>query len=138
MKLSHTLFSLGAALFALALPPALARADQPAVIRIAYPGVGNNNRPYVGASSTATMHLRGMLEEEFRKDGIKVEWTFLRGVGPAVNELYANGLCDFSLLGDLPSIVGYASGLHTKLLAASGIRGNTYLLVPSDSQITSI
>ena len=65
------------------------------------------------------MHLKGLLEEEFRKDGIKVTWTFLRGAGPAVNELYANGLADFSLLGDLPAVVGRASGLKTRLLAGS-------------------
>jgi sulfonate transport system substrate-binding protein len=115
-----------------------AAADQPSEIRIAYPGVGNGNRPFVGSSSTATMHLKGLLEEEFRKDGIKVTWTFLRGAGPAVNELYANHLVDFSLLGDLPSIVGHASGLETRVLAATGIRGNTYLAVPADSSIQSI
>jgi sulfonate transport system substrate-binding protein len=115
-----------------------AQADQPSEIRLVFPGVGNGNRPFVGGHTTAVMHLKGMLEEEFRKDGIKVSWTFLRGAGPAVNELYANGLADFSLLGDLPSIVGRASGLKTKVLAATAIRGNTYLAVPSDSTIQSI
>jgi sulfonate transport system substrate-binding protein len=84
------------------------------------------------------MHLKGLLEEEFRKDGIKVTWTFLRGAGPAVNELYANGLVDFSSLGDLPSIVGRASGLKTRILAATSIRSNSYLVVPSDSSVQSI
>jgi sulfonate transport system substrate-binding protein len=112
--------------------------DKPAVIRIAYPGVGVGNRPFVGGSSAAVLHLRGMLEEEFRADGIKVEWTFLRGAGPAVNELYANGLADFSLLGDLPSIVGRSSGLKTRILAATYIRQNTYIVVPADSTTQSI
>jgi sulfonate transport system substrate-binding protein len=71
-----------------------------------------------------------MFEEEFKKDGIKVTWTFLRGAGPATNELYANRLADFSLLGDLPSIIGKAGGLNTRILAATAIRGNTYLAVP--------
>lgn len=112
--------------------------DKPSVIRIANPGVGVGNRPVVGGSSATTLHLRGMLEEEFRKDGIKIEWSFLRGAGPAVNELYANGLADFSLLGDLPSIIGKAGGLKTRVLAATGIRGSTYVAVPSDSSINSI
>src|SRR5262249_16465801 len=116
--------------------PALA--DQPSEIRIAFPGVGNGNRPFVAGSSTATMHLRGMLEEEFRKDNIRVTWTFLRGAGPATNELYATGLVGFSLLGDLPSSVGRASGLKTRVLAATGIRGNTYVAVPADSSIQSL
>lgn len=112
--------------------------DKPAVIRFAFPGVGVGNRPFTGGNSFSTLHLRGMLDEEFRKDGIKVEWTFLRGAGPAVNELYANGLVDFSLLGDLPSIVGRASGLKTRLLAATAIRQNTYIAVPSDSTVQNV
>jgi sulfonate transport system substrate-binding protein len=119
-------------------PYSHAAADKPSEIRIAYPGVGNGNRPFVGGASVATMHLKGMLEEEFRKDGVKVTWTFLRGAGPAVNELFANGLVDVALLGDLPAIVGKASGLNTRVLAATGIRGNTYLAVPAESSIQSI
>jgi sulfonate transport system substrate-binding protein len=112
--------------------------DKPAVIRLAFPGVGVGNRPFTGGNSVSTLHLRGMLEEEFRADGIKVEWTFLRGAGPATNELYANGLADFSLLGDLPSIVGRASGLKTRILAATSIRQNTYIAVPSDASIQNV
>lgn len=115
-----------------------ASADQPAEIRLVFPGVGNGNRPFVGGATVATMHLKGALEEEFRKDNIRVTWTFLRGAGPATNELYANGLADFSLLGDLPSIVGRSSGLKTRVLAATGIRMNTYLAVPADSTIQNI
>ena len=115
-----------------------ARADKPSVIRIAYPGVGVGNRPFVGGDSAATTHLKGLLDEEFKADGIKVTWTLLRGAGPAVNELYANGLLDFSALGDLPFIVGQASGLKRKVLLAAGIRQNTYLAVPADSSIQSI
>ncbi|HEX6242920.1 MAG TPA: ABC transporter substrate-binding protein [Polyangiales bacterium] len=120
-----------------ALPRAQAE-DKPSVIRLANPGVGIGNRPVVGGSSATTLHLKGMLEEEFRKDGIRIEWAFLRGAGPAVNELYANGLVDFSLLGDLPSIIGKAGGLKTRVLAATAIRGSTYVAVPSDSSINSI
>ncbi len=112
--------------------------DKPAVIRIAYPGVGIGNRPVVGGNSASIMHLKGILEEEFKKDGIKVTWNFLRGAGPAVNELYANKLADFSLLGDLPSVIGKSGGLKTRILAATGIRSNLYLVVPSDSKITSV
>jgi sulfonate transport system substrate-binding protein len=42
------------------------------------------------------------------------------------------------LLGDLPSIVGHASGLNYRVLASTGVRGNTYVAVPSDSSIQSI
>jgi hypothetical protein len=50
----------------------------------------------------------------------------------------ANGLADFSLLGDLPSIVGRASGLKTRILAATAIRQNTYIAVPADSTVQNV
>jgi sulfonate transport system substrate-binding protein len=112
--------------------------EKPSAIRIGYPGVGIGNRPFVGGQPAADLHLRGALEEEFKADGIKVEWNFLRGAGPAVNELFANRLVDISPLGDLPFIVGTASGLKRRVLATSWQRGNLYLVVPSDSSINSI
>src|SRR5450755_4469765 len=77
----------------------------PSIIRIGFPSVGIGNRPIVGGTPAATVHLRG--------------------AGPAVNELFANGLADFGFgLGDLPSIIGHAGGLKARLLAAAGIRQN--------------
>jgi sulfonate transport system substrate-binding protein len=113
-------------------------ADKPSVIRVAFPGVGIGNRPFVGGGGAANLHLKGLLEQEFKADGIKIEWSFLRGAGPAVNELYANGLADISPLGDLPFIIGTAGGLKRKVLSTSFIRGNTYVVVPADSSIASL
>ena len=111
--------------------------DKPSVIRLGNPGVGAGNRPVVGGSSWSVAHIRGLFEEEFRADGIRVEWTFLRGAGPAVNELFANGLADVSSYGDLPSTIGRAGGLKTRVIAGS-TRFNFYIAVPSDSSIRSI
>lgn len=111
--------------------------DKPEVIRVATPGVGIGNRPVVGGSVWAVVHLRGLLEEEFKPDGIKIAWNFLRGAGPAVNELYANGLTDFAAYGDLPSIVGRASGLDTRILAGGG-KNNLVIAVPADSAIQNV
>ncbi|MEI9948532.1 MAG: ABC transporter substrate-binding protein [Pseudomonadota bacterium] len=138
MKRQWSIIQLLLIALGLVLGTGTARADKPSVIRIAYPGVGIGNRPFVGGDSAATTHLKGLLDEEFKADGIKVTWTFLRGAGPAVNELYANNLLDFSALGDLPFIVGQASGLKRKVLLAAGVRQNTYLAVPADSSIQSI
>ena len=112
--------------------------DKPAVIRIGFPGVGVGNRPVSGGSALATAHLRGMFEEEFKKDGIAIKWSFLRGAGPAMNELYANGLVDFSTLGDLPSVIGRASGLSYRMLAVANVRGNIYVAVPADASTQSV
>jgi sulfonate transport system substrate-binding protein len=122
----------------LILSARFAHAENPSVIRMVFPGVGVGNRPVTGGSSYSTVHLRGLLEEEFKKDGIQIQWSFLRGAGPATNELYANGLADFSLLGDLPSIIGRSSGLKTRVLAATAIRGNTYIFVPTGSPIQTV
>lgn len=113
-------------------------AAAPSVIRIGIPGVGIGNRPVIGGSAIATAHIRGLLEEEFRKDSIRIEWNFLRGAGPAVNELWANGLTDFSSLGDLPSVVGRAGGLKTRVLLSGSRFGNIYVAVPDDSPVKSI
>lgn len=138
MKLKLELFRTLALALGISLLAGAAHADAPTVIRLGYPGVGVGNRPAAAGNAVATMHLRGMLEDEFRKDGIQINWSFLRGAGPAVNELFANGLLDFSLLGDLPSIVGRASGLEYKLLAGSSVRGNIYLAVPADSSVQNV
>jgi sulfonate transport system substrate-binding protein len=111
---------------------------KPSEIRIGFPGVGVGNRPVSTNTALATAHLRGMFEEEFKADGITIKWSFLRGAGPAVNELYANGLLDFAHLGDLPSVIGRSSGLRYRLLAASSVRNNIYVSVPADSNIQSI
>ncbi|KYF51489.1 nitrate ABC transporter substrate-binding protein [Sorangium cellulosum] len=115
-----------------------ALADVPKVIRIGVASVGVGNRPVVGGSSLSVVHGRGLLEEEFKRDNVKIEWSFFRGAGPAVNEAYANGLLDFALQGDLPSTIGRAGGLKTKVLAGTAIRQHTYLAVPADSPVTSL
>jgi sulfonate transport system substrate-binding protein len=125
-------------ILSLALGASVARADGPTVIRIGYPGVGIGNRPAAANNVAATLAARGLLEQEFREDGITIQWSFLRGAGPAVNELFANSLLDFSYLGDLPSVVGRASGLPYRVLAACGVRGNIYLSVPADSNVREV
>jgi sulfonate transport system substrate-binding protein len=78
------------------------------------------------------------LEEEFGKDGIKVEWSFFKGLGPAQNEAFANGTLDFGYQGNLSAIIGRANGLKVKVLAATLVRQNNYVGVRADSPIKSI
>lgn len=96
--------------------PAQAQAPEPLkVIRIgvATGGVGSNPVRH-GGTSTALAYTDGVLEEEFKKDGVKVEWTFFKGAGPAVNEALVNQQLDFAWQGDLPSIVHRAGDVKTK------------------------
>lgn len=110
-----------------------AAADKPGVIRI---GCTGSNRPIPGNTFGILYQLR-MLEEEFKKDGIKIEWNVFKGAGPASNEALANGAVDFVTFGDLPSIIGRAQG-KIKFLAIHETRRAAYTIVQPDSKAKSI
>ncbi len=126
-----------ALLIALSLATAavLPAADRPpvAVIRIGFATVGVGGVQAVGYGPLGTAQLKGLLDPEFAKDGIRIEWNFFRGAGPAVNEALANGQLDVAWQGDFPAIIGKANGLRTRIVMAAGLRGNSYLAVPQDS-----
>jgi sulfonate transport system substrate-binding protein len=123
----------------LATAPASVRAEEPLVIHVGYAAIGVDNRPYAEGTSAATARAGEFLEKEFAKDpDIKIEWTFFKGAGPAVNEGFANDQLDFAYQGDLPSLIGRANGLKTRYLLASGARKPLYLAVAKDSGIKSI
>ena len=130
---------LTAALFSLLLSALPARAD-PLVLRFGYPGIGVDNRQFAGGDIVAVAHADHYIENEFANDpDIKVEWTFFRGAGPALNESLASGHLDFAAgLGDLPAIVGRANGLKTKWLLTDNVRGTIYLAVRPGSGINRI
>jgi len=108
-------------------------------VRIGYASIGAGNRPFVGGTLAATAHAAHYVEDELKSDhGVKIEWFFFAGAGPAVNEAFANGQLDIALQGDLPSVIGRANGLRTKILLASGVNTPIYLAVPPDSDIKTV
>src|SRR4051794_1610315 len=118
------------------LAPAFA---EPVTIRFGFAQVGVGNRQFGSGNPAAIAHAQGFVEEEFKDSpDVKVEWSFFKGAGPAVNEALANDQLDFALHGDLPSIVGRSNGLRTKIVAANGIRANLYLAVRPDTGIQRI
>ena len=109
--------------------------DVPKVIRIGALGGGFGKSYTTG--NFAVLQEQKSLEEEFKAEGIKIEWTLFPG-GPAINEVFASNGIDISDYGDLPTIIGKSVGLKTVVLAA-GYRGNlTYIAVPSNSPAKSI
>ena len=121
------------------LPGAAAlAADTPTVIRFGMATVGKGGVPYAPDNISELAHQRQTIEEELKADGIKVEWHYFKGAGPAVNEALANKQLDFSMQGDLPAVVGKAGGLNTRLIAADRLLGSTYLVVPADSPARSL
>lgn len=129
--------ALAAAVLSLALLGEAAAAET--VIRFGHPGVGAEQRAFSHGDPTTYARARQLIEKEFENDkDIKIEWTFFRGAGPALNESVASGQLDFFLLGDLPAIVGRARGLKHKFIFATQRNNPIFLAVPTDSTITKV
>jgi sulfonate transport system substrate-binding protein len=108
--------------------------DKPQVIRI---GCTGSNRPIPG-NILGIVNQLGLLEQEFKKDGIQIEWNVFKGAGPASNEALANGTVDFVTFGDFPSIMGKAGGLKHKAIAINDVRRSSYIIIQPDSKIKSV
>jgi sulfonate transport system substrate-binding protein len=115
-----------------------AGAEVPKEINFGVASIGLGGRPFVGGSVSSVAHVKGWLEEEFRAEGIKVNWHFFKTAGPGVNEAYSNGALDFAWQGDLPQLIGRAGGLKVKYILGGGRRGNLYLAARTDSTANGI
>lgn len=114
------------------------RPGAPAVIRIGIASPATGNPPSFAGGPLAIAHAQGSIEEEFRKDGTKVEWVFFKGQGPAVNEALTNHQLDFGFQGELPAVIGRSVGLPTRVVLAVGRRTNIYIATPPGSDIHSV
>ena len=112
-------------------------ADLPRVIRLAAPEQGSAGKSFAGAGPMSLAYASKAIEAEFEKDGVKVEWKFFKGAGPAINEALATGQLDVVFLGDLAGVIGRASGLKTRVVHAGGRGSNSYLATALGSNIQS-
>lgn len=127
-----------AATLATAAVSRAARAE-PLVVRLGYASIGAGSRQYVGGDIAATARAGDFVDNEFRNDpNVQIKWLFFAGAGPAVNEAIANEQIDFALQGDLPSVIGRANGLKTRIVMASAVGTPIYLAVPPASDIKGI
>jgi sulfonate transport system substrate-binding protein len=124
-----------AAAFALASP---AQAQTPPTVRFGISNAGVGNPPRVGTGWLSVAQSRHVVEDELKADGIRVEWIFFRGQGPAVNEAMTNDQLDFTTLGDLPSIIGRSVGLKARVIMVASRGSNTYVAVPPHSTARSV
>ena len=120
----------------LVLSSIITHAD-PITIRIASPNLSVGQNP-AGGGVVDVLYANKILEKEFAKDNVKVEWYFFKGAGPAINEALANHQIDFAFLGDFPSIIGKARGLDTQLLVPTMRDVTNYLVVRSDLNFNHI
>jgi sulfonate transport system substrate-binding protein len=130
--------SFAAASLAAAALPLAARAASPQRIRIGMAMAGLGGRPYAMAGALSVVHVQKLLEAEFARDDIAIDWQFFAGAGPAVNEALANQALDFAWQGDLPAIVARSRGLGTKQLLVISNRLPIYAVVGKDSSIRTL
>ena len=109
--------AIAAILSTLAAVPARAE-TLPDTIRFGAFGQGFG-QPF-GVALLAIAHVKGFIADEFKDTPVKLEWTYLTGTGPAINEAIANGQLDFAQYGGLPNIIGRANGLPTRILMSYG------------------
>ncbi|MES2205924.1 MAG: aliphatic sulfonate ABC transporter substrate-binding protein [Pseudomonadota bacterium] len=128
-----TIFILAVSIFS----PAYA-SSTPNVIRFGISTAGIGNPPRVSTGWISVAQTQRLLENEFAKDGIKIEWIFFKGQGPAVNEAISNNQLDFTSLGDLPSIIGRSVGLDTRLVLVGTSRSDSYIGVLPNSPIKTL
>jgi sulfonate transport system substrate-binding protein len=76
-------------------------------------------QPY-GVAILAIAQGKDFIADEFKDTPVKLEFNYLAGTGPAVNEAIANGQLDFAQYGFLPNIIGRANGLKTHVLMNYG------------------
>ncbi|QXH51339.1 ABC transporter substrate-binding protein [Pseudomonas fakonensis] len=122
---------------ALLLNAQAAELAKPESIRIAVPDLSAGSK-HSAAGVVDVLRDQQLLEKEFAKDGIRIDWLFFKGAGPVVNEALANGQADFAYLGDLAAIVGKANGLDTRVLSAGVRNVKSYLGVVPGSGIHSL
>jgi sulfonate transport system substrate-binding protein len=114
-----------------------AESAKPKVIRLGTAfTAGNSNRASMLAFGVLYEHH--LLEEEFAKDGIEIEWNFFKGISPAVNEAFASNTIDFGATSDLGAIVGRSNGLDIRLIAGMTRGSDVYVGVPLTSTATKI
>lgn len=82
-------------------------AQKPTEIRIGLPDQSAGSKPFI-RGPLGLAHIQKQLEKEFEPQGIKIQWSFFKGAGPAVNEALANKQLDVVYLGDLAAIIGRA------------------------------
>jgi aliphatic sulfonates family ABC transporter substrate-binding protein len=82
---------------------------------------------------------RGMLEDEFGKDGIKVQYIPFLGAAPAINEALAAGSLDMAFIADIGALIGKAAGQKTSLVSMGNPDGTPWwLVVKNDSPVQKV
>ncbi|XUW99683.1 MAG: ABC transporter substrate-binding protein [Dehalogenimonas sp.] len=111
--------------------PTTATKDANYTVKIGFPAGAKNTIAPDGPDLWALQ--QGTFENEFGKDGIKVEYIPFLGAAPAINEALAAGALDLAVIADIGALIGKASGLETSLVAMGNPDGTPWWLFISAS-----
>lgn len=81
---------------------------------------------------------QGFFDEEFEKIGVKLNMVPMTGAGPAINEALASGNLDIGELGDVPGVIGKASGVDTQIISFNGLNNGASLIAGPKTDYKSI
>jgi sulfonate transport system substrate-binding protein len=115
--------------------------DLPTVVRVAaVSSTSPNGELLIGGVQSSAIVVKGWLEEDLKKLGVKLEWVPIPTAvgGPAFNEGLANKTIDFAVYGDFPAIIGKAGGIDTRLIVPAGRGNNSYLVTRVGLEAKSI
>ncbi|MBI4304170.1 MAG: aliphatic sulfonate ABC transporter substrate-binding protein [Chloroflexi bacterium] len=112
-------------------PAPASKPDGNYTVKIGFPSSARDTRAPDGPDIWGLE--KGFFEEEFKADGIKVEYIPFLGAAPAINEALAAGSLDMAYIADIGALIGKASGLKTSLVAMGNPNGASWWLVVSPS-----
>ncbi|MBI2857860.1 MAG: ABC transporter substrate-binding protein [Chloroflexi bacterium] len=82
---------------------------------------------------------KGFFAQEFRADGIAIEYKPFLAAAPAINEALGAGSLEMAYIADIGALIGKASGLKTSLVAMGNPDGvSWWLVVLSSSKIQKV
>lgn len=81
---------------------------------------------------------QGFFDEEFEKIGVKLNMVPMTGAGPAINEALASENLDIGELGDVPGVIGKASGVDTQIISFGGLNNGASLIAGPKTDYKSI
>ncbi|WP_457299875.1 aliphatic sulfonate ABC transporter substrate-binding protein [Phyllobacterium sp. P5_D12] len=111
------------------------------------PAIAQEKPDVIRIGSTAPGHLKfilaqhdGWLEQEFAKDGIKVELVTFTGGGSEATTALATGAIEVTYTGNNPALRVAASGADVKLIGISSFvkTGGSAIIVPTNSPLKTV
>ncbi|MFN8619938.1 MAG: ABC transporter substrate-binding protein [Chloroflexota bacterium] len=111
-------------------------ADGNYTVHFGFPS-GNREQP-AGSAADVWAIKQGYFDEAFKDAGITLDNAPFLGAGPAINEALIGNSLDVAIYADTAGVLGKTAGADTSLVAIDQPFTPAWLVVKSDSPITSV